>query len=86
MRKLIIRKLGGVPKAEMDSVVGVNRAWLKGAHAKIEELEAENKKLRQQVEQQTSDKVIALQAEVKRLRARLMRSGTRNKARGQKKW
>lgn len=85
MRKLIIRKLGGVPKAEMDLVVGVNRSWLKGAYAKIEELEAENAKLRQQVEQQTSDKVIALQAEIARLRANLRSGGMKNKAKGWRK-
>ena len=85
MRKLIIRKFGGVPKEEMDSVVGVSRAWLKGAHAKIEELEAENAKLRRQVEQQTSDKVITLQAEIGRLRANLMSGGMRVKAKGWRK-
>lgn len=82
MRKLIIRKLGGVPKAEMDLVYDVAGIWLKGANEKIEELEAENKKLRRQVEQQTSDTVIALQAEIGRFRASLMRNGARNKAKG----
>nr|DAN78239.1 MAG TPA: cell division protein [Caudoviricetes sp.]DAY12525.1 MAG TPA: cell division protein [Caudoviricetes sp.] len=85
MRKLIIRKLGGVLKTEMDSVVGVNRVWLEGAYAKIEELEAENKKLRQQVYQQTSDTVIALRSEIARLRANLRSVSVRNKAKGRRK-
>ena len=85
MRKLIIRKLGGVPKEEVDSVVGVNRAWLRGTYEKIEELEAENAKLRHQVEQQTSDTVIAMQAEIGRLRANLRCGGMRNKAKGRRK-
>ena len=85
MRKLIIRKLGGVLKAEMDSVVGVNRAWLEGSYAKIEELEAENEKLQRQVERQTSDTVIALQAEISRLRANLRCRSVRNKKKGWRK-
>lgn len=85
MRKLIIRKLGGVPKAEMDSVIGVNRTWLKGAYAKIGGLEAENKKLRRQVEQRTSDTVIALKAEISRLRKILRGNGSRNKVKGWRK-
>ena len=83
MRKLIIQKLGGVLKAEMDSVVGVNRAQLKVSYARIEELEAENAKLRQQVAQQTGDKVIAMQFEISKLRAILKRNGMRSKVKGQ---
>ena len=85
MRKLIIRKLGGVPKAEMDLVSGVASVWLKGANERIEELEAENAKLRRQVEQQTSEAVIALQAGIGRLRANLRRVGAKNKAKGRGK-
>ena len=85
MRKLIIRKLGGVPKAEMDLVSGAASVQLKGAHEKIEELEAENANLRRQVEQKTSDKVIALQAEIARLRSNQRRYCVRNKAKGWRK-
>lgn len=85
MRKLIIRKLGGVPKEEMDSMVSVSRGWLKGAYVKNEELKAENEKLRRQVEQKTSDTVISLQAEIGRLRANLSRCGARDKAKGWRK-
>lgn len=84
MRKLIIRKLGGVPKEKMDLVSSVASVWLEGSCAKIEELEAENAKLRQQVAQQTSDTVIALQAEIGRLRANSRRRGARNKAKGRR--
>lgn len=45
MRKLIIRKLGGVPKEEVEYDVIINQIWLKSLSEKIEALEVENKKL-----------------------------------------